>query len=66
MATREIYRNFRVLKECWVLAAVMAIAPVSALSATAYAATITVNSLSDADLPHICTLRSMPPIRSQE
>jgi predicted outer membrane repeat protein len=57
MATRGIYRNFRVLKVCRVLAAVMAIAPVCALRATAYGATITVNSLSDTAAPHICTLR---------
>jgi hypothetical protein len=57
MATREIYRDFRVLKVCWVLVAVMAIAPLCALRATSYGATITVDSLSDAGLPHICTLR---------
>jgi predicted outer membrane repeat protein len=37
--------------------AAIAVAVALMVSATAYAATITVNSLSDADLPHICTLR---------
>src|ERR1700761_6457563 len=57
MATREVYRNRGLLRIRSALAAGMAITLALALSATARAATITVNSLANTGASGICVLR---------
>jgi CSLREA domain-containing protein len=57
MAAKQACRRLQVCRVSGASAAAIVIAAALMVSATAYGATITVNSLSDADLPHICTLR---------